>query len=134
MLLSNSATDLAANLEAAFLREIISEAPSAPPSPASFKLDVNRYTGVYEALGMRHEVSAQGEVLRVRVIDKLLGSDEEMATLLPYSPDVFDVQPDNGWPSKNVLLTGKISFLEQEEDGKARFSRSGVRLLKRISV
>lgn len=134
VLLCNSPAEAFADaFEQAFYRQIVGCERAPLPQPENFLPDYRRYIGEYSSLGMDHRVFKSGEHLHLHCSDKIFNQHHVEARLLPYSPDVFSVEPLPGSPF-NPLLPAKLSFLGDDGRGRALYTRAGVRLPRRVDA
>jgi CubicO group peptidase (beta-lactamase class C family) len=100
------------------------EVPKEPPAHG-FKVQSSRYVGRYANIATDYFVEASEAGLSVGATSKV-GLPEVKAALEPYCEDVFVLRAE-GTPFDGQ----KVSFLEEDEEGKSKFIRMGLRMGRR---
>lgn len=131
-LLTNSpSAKMFAQIEARLMRSLLEAERLADPPPETFQPRADRYLGEYRNIAERYEVSAQGRQLSFCFRSEFAGmpSQEVLACLEPYCADIFELR------SSNPNYEGrKVSFIGDDEQGRARFIRLGGRMGRRMSI
>jgi CubicO group peptidase (beta-lactamase class C family) len=102
--------------------------PHNPPAK-SFRVDAARYVGRYRNAGASYLITEEGEKLRVRICSNLAYVPEVNATLEPYRRDVFELSG-----TESPMYEQKISFIDSDKHGHARYVRFGTRMAPVESV
>jgi CubicO group peptidase (beta-lactamase class C family) len=113
-------------VEAELMRALVGKAIPAEPPAKDFTLDANRYAGRYSNIASLYTIAMKDGQLSLHGSSPTGLIPEMRATLEPYCEDVFTLR------AAGMVFDGqKISFLEKEADGRARYLRSGSRMARR---
>jgi hypothetical protein len=126
-LLTNSpSVKLFEDIEAELMPSLVGTRIPPEPPAESFSPDFARYLGRYENIAAEYTLSEKDGKLSAHTTSKTGLAPEMRVELEPYREDVFILR------AKNNPVDGQKVFFVGDENGKKKFVRIGVRMLRRV--